>query len=58
MSKKPDPGASLAPAEAKAARLTAWKRETKKADREKAKSERVTDWEEATGLKHEEPTWA
>lgn len=38
----------------KAARVTAWKRETKKADRQKAQAERIAAWEEATGRKWEE----
>lgn len=52
MSKKPAPATeSMTREEAKAARKAAWKRESKKTDRVKAKKDRVSDWEEMTGLK-------
>ena len=39
--------------ESKEVRLKEWKRESKKADREKAKEDRIKIWEEETGLKWE-----
>ena len=41
----------------KEARLTAWKREPKKADRQAAKKDRIAAWEERHGRPWEEPTW-
>ena len=58
MSKKPDPGAGLAPAEAKEKRLKDWRRETTIKARKDAKKDRIAEWEKDTGLKHEVALWA
>lgn len=58
MPKKPDPGQGLSTAAARTARIAAWKRESNKTQRKNAKKDRVSDWEETTGLKHEVPPWA
>lgn len=51
MSIKPDPGKDKDREAAKTARKQAWKRETKKPDRQKAQADRIAAWEDATGRK-------
>ena len=51
---KPQITSAMTRAERKAERIRAWKREKTKSDRDKAKEERVKEWQAATGLEYAE----